>query len=255
MVRGSQGTRFTGSALIRLLAQLVDTDFAQPKQGVAERLSHWLDWTGAISLSAALDANQAGTPPRRPGASARAEEQELIRVRSALANAITDEDPFSGARGQVDRPAPFRDAPLDAGGDFASYRRRYVARQQAMEASVSALRGRVRAAVARASAPMARLAALDAVMDQVLCARERTLLSTLPVLLGRHYERLRKSHQETLADARDIDEPDRSFLPGGWLDVFSKDMQAVLLAELHLRLQPVEGLLEALRASESRQHE
>ncbi|MGE8634372.1 MAG: DUF3348 family protein, partial [Achromobacter piechaudii] len=37
--------------------------------------------------------------------------------------------------------------------------------------------------------------------------------------------------------------------PGAWLDVFRKDMRSVLLAELDVRLQPVEGLLAALRAS------
>lgn len=35
--------------------------------------------------------------------------------------------------------------------------------------------------------------------------------------------------------------------PNAWLDVFRKDMQSVLLAELDVRLQPVEGLLAALR--------
>jgi hypothetical protein len=35
--------------------------------------------------------------------------------------------------------------------------------------------------------------------------------------------------------------------PGAWLDAFRKDMQSVLLAELDVRLQPVEGLLAALR--------
>ncbi|OLL32287.1 hypothetical protein BTH42_07520 [Burkholderia sp. SRS-W-2-2016] len=36
--------------------------------------------------------------------------------------------------------------------------------------------------------------------------------------------------------------------PDAWLDVFRKDMQSVLLAELDVRFQPVEGLLAALRA-------
>ncbi|KAE8755722.1 DUF3348 family protein, partial [Paraburkholderia madseniana] len=35
--------------------------------------------------------------------------------------------------------------------------------------------------------------------------------------------------------------------PGTWLNTFRKDMQSVLLAELDVRLQPVEGLLAALR--------
>ncbi|MFY2853547.1 DUF3348 domain-containing protein [Achromobacter xylosoxidans] len=37
--------------------------------------------------------------------------------------------------------------------------------------------------------------------------------------------------------------------PGAWLETFRKDMRSVLLAELDIRLQPVEGLLAALRAS------
>lgn len=37
--------------------------------------------------------------------------------------------------------------------------------------------------------------------------------------------------------------------PGAWLETFRKDMRSVLLAELDVRLQPVEGLLAALRAS------
>jgi len=36
--------------------------------------------------------------------------------------------------------------------------------------------------------------------------------------------------------------------PGAWLDAFRKDVQSVLLAELDVRFQPVEGLLAALRA-------
>lgn len=36
--------------------------------------------------------------------------------------------------------------------------------------------------------------------------------------------------------------------PGPWLDTFRDDMRSVLLAELDLRLQPIEGLLSALKA-------
>lgn len=237
MVRGSQGTRFTGSALVRLLARLIDASPPEPKQTVAERLSRWLDWTDAISLSAALDGGQAGTPSRgqRAPSSAQAEEQELIRVRSALADAVA-------ASGHMNEP------PMDT--DFSPYRRDYVARQQAMETAIGALRNRVRSAVANASPNLARLAALDAIMERVLGARERTLLSTLPALLAKHHARMQQLHQATPADAQAPDEPGRLLPEGGWQAVFLKDMQAVQLAELHLRLQPVEGLLAALRASE-----
>ncbi|MGY6254289.1 DUF3348 domain-containing protein [Paraburkholderia caledonica] len=41
--------------------------------------------------------------------------------------------------------------------------------------------------------------------------------------------------------------PAQAVASNAWLDVFRKDMQSVLLAELDVRLQPVEGLLAALR--------
>ena len=228
MGRGSLRTRFTGSALIRLLVQLTDADAPEPKQAFAERLSQWLAWTDAISLSAALNARPEAAPARRPGtgASIDAQESDFRRVKAALASAITD-----------DR------TPVDAASDFSSHRRRYVARQQAMEAGIGPLRERLRAALAAASPAMARLAAVDAVMDQVLGEQEHLLLSTVPRLLEMRFERLRQ------------DDPDSWARPGGGFEVFGKDMQAVLLAELEIRLQPAEGLLEALRKRQASRHE
>jgi len=93
---------------------------------------------------------------------------------------------------------------------------------------------------------MSRLAEVDAVMERALSPRERSLLTTVPVLLGNYFERLRKAERETLADAQ-VSEDAPMVAPGAWLNVFRKDMQSVLLAEMDLRFQPVEGLLAALR--------
>jgi hypothetical protein len=35
--------------------------------------------------------------------------------------------------------------------------------------------------------------------------------------------------------------------PGGWLAAFGQELQEALLAELDARLQPVTGLIEAIR--------
>jgi hypothetical protein len=64
----------------------------------------------------------------------------------------------------------------------------------------------------------------------------------VPGLLGGHFERLREGEKRRLAEAQAQAESDV------WLDVFRKDLQSVLLAELDVRFQPVEGLLAALRA-------
>jgi hypothetical protein len=93
---------------------------------------------------------------------------------------------------------------------------------------------------------MARLAAVDAAMERALSPREQTLFARVPALLGEHFERLRQAEQEILAEAQ-ASEDTSAMAPGGWLEVFRKDVQSVLLAELDVRFQPVEGLLAALR--------
>ena len=104
---------------------------------------------------------------------------------------------------------------------------------------------------------MARLASVDVVMAQVLEAREHSLLSAVPGILEKHFERLRKaSHAPDVPDLPDGEpetDKDNSAQPDeAWLAVFRKDAQDVLLAELDFRFQPVEGLLEALRTQATR---
>ncbi|WP_218508769.1 DUF3348 domain-containing protein [Variovorax sp. dw_308] len=240
MVQVSRRPGVTGSALILLLARLTDHGAPEPKQAFAERLSQWLRWTDAISLSSALNSPPA-TAPSRALASASAEERECARVRTALTKAITEGTAFS-----VD--------------DFAPYRQRYIARQQAMEAGIGPLRGRLRAVLAGRSPAMARLASVDAVMEQALDPQEQRLLATVPAVLEKYFKRLKQAHsgaQGQMPDGPDApDAPDNAgkpvsspgqVQPAAWLEAFGKDMQGVLLAELDIRFQPVEGLLEALR--------
>jgi len=231
MAQVSRRTAFTGSALTRLLARLADIDVAEPRHAFADRLSQWLGWTDAISLSAVLNGGPAAVP-----ASVRAvqggEEGECLRLRGVLAKAIADDGALAAEKERTDTAA-----------GFSPYRRHYLARQQTMEMALGPLRERLRASLAARSPAMAQLAAVDAVMEQALGAQERSLLSTVPGLLEKHFVRLRQAHQAT------PDEPEGGAPQMAWQDVFRKDMQSVLLAELDIRFEPVEGLLEALRKS------
>lgn len=239
MVPGSPRTRFTDPALIRLLAQLAQLDAGGAQPAFAERLSQWLHWTDATALSAALD-----DAPAVPATPWRVQDRdtiasELARVRSALVSGIAQDCALTppptrspGPRGPAATPAP-PDEPLDV----ATLRRRYSNRQQAMGAAIEPLRARLRATLAAASAELARLAALDAVMERVLGPRERALLGAVPVLLEKHFDHLRQA------------------AAAGWLDTFGQRMQAVLLAELDVRLQPAEGLLAALNGTRHPSHQ
>jgi hypothetical protein len=248
MARGSRRSSLTGSAFIRLLAALNDVHVPASKDAFAERLSRWFDWTDAISLSAALNCPPEPAPDVDSGAalSGSADEREYSRVRTALTK-VAAAPAAATDPGRSMRPASAPSADPEAAGDFSPHRRHYVASQQAMEANIAPLRRRVRATLAGASPALAKLAAMDAVMEQVVGARERALLATVPRWLEQHFDRLGRDHRETPVDTPAPDVPPTPGKPAGWQDMFCQDVRGVLLAELDLRLQPVEGLLEALR--------
>jgi len=249
MVQAPQRTAFSGPTLIRLLARLADVDVTESRQSLSDRLSQWLHWTDAIALSTALSGNPPAVPSGAPFGSS--EEDECARVRRALANAIVGGNSFASAKRHGPAQAPARAAaPMDTAVDYAVFRQIYLSMQQAMETGIGNLRGRLRGKLAVKTPAMTRLAEVDAVMERALGSRERSLLATLPALLGGHFERLRNAEKKALAEADAEAAGDAPALtPGAWLDVFRKDMQSVLLAELDLRFQPVEGLLAALRTS------
>ncbi len=72
-------------------------------------------------------------------------------------------------------------------------------------------------------------------MEQVVGAQERALLATVGARLEPRFDQLRAAQDGAP--------------PGPWLERFRQEMRGLLLAELDLRLQPVEGLLEACRKS------
>jgi hypothetical protein len=266
MLQAPQRTTLSGPALVRLLARLADVDVPESRQLLSDRLSQWLGWTDAIALSSALN----GSPPAVV-AGARvfgsAEEAECVRLRSSLTRAVVGDSVLATAR--RDGRAPMQrqmhaqmQGAVDAPVEYAVFRQRYQAIQQSMETAIANLRGRLRGMLAARTPALARLAVVDAVMERALGERERNLLGAMPGMLAGHFERLREAEQQALAavmadsakradcdagEAPEASEDAAPVTPGAWLDVFRKDMQSVLLAELEVRFQPVEGLLAALR--------
>jgi hypothetical protein len=253
---GFPRTGFNSSRLVRLLADCARAQGSAPAVGAdatptfAERLSPWLDWTDAIALSAALSRGAAAAAQPHPGGASGAGSviDVVTRVRADLAGSIGADTLFSAdAQGKA--------AQLPAAGvaDFSPYRRCCQVHQRAMEARIGPLRAQVRSALSALSPALGRVAALDAALDQALAARERHLLAKVPALLEQRFRRLgsrgRTGHGDDAATAGGQGlEPSRSGQqPAVWLADFGRDMQAVLLAELDLRLQPVEGMVDAFR--------
>jgi len=255
MAPASPRTGLNSSTLIRLLADLRVADVASSKQGLTERLGGWLDWTDAIALSAAL--NSAGTA--RPsvlksGAQtpAMAAIEELAQLRADLGHAIATDNAFAADKPGLTAPTLTPGAPVGCETDFSSCRRACLAHQRAMEARIGGLRVRVRAALASLSPELGRLAALDAVLDAALSARERQLLAKVPALLEVHAERQGRAQRDAQSATPEPDGQAAGAQPAAWLARVGQDMQAVLLAELDIRLQPVEGMVEAMRKDATR---
>jgi hypothetical protein len=251
MVQVPQRTALSGPALIRLLARLTALDVPESSQSLSDRLSHWLGWTDAIGLSTALNGNSpATTAGLGAGATtvSNAQAKECVRVRSSLASAIVRDSTLVPARQRKPVQASREGADANTPVDYAVFRQRYLSLQQAMETDIGNLRSRLRAMLVATTPAMARLAVVDAVMERSLSPRERSLLAAVPDLLAAHFDRLRKAEQEAQAQAEATGDA-TAVTPGAWLNVFRKDMQSVLLAELDVRFQPAEGLLAALRAS------
>jgi hypothetical protein len=246
---------FSGPALIRLLARLTDANFPESRQPLADRLAQWLVWTDAIALSAALGGT-ASAAASRDAAPDQAPEALCMRVRTSLTNAIARDAMLVPQRQRIHARHRQVHAPADTAPEYAAFRQCYLSLQEQMDSAIGNLRTLLRGMLAGRDSAMARLASVDTVMERVLGVREHNALAAVPGLLAGHFERLRDAE---LAELAAHDAPERAPEPtahasdtptlkdGPWLDVFRKDMQSVLFAELEIRFQPVEGLRAALR--------
>ena len=239
---------FNSSGLVRLLAELSIVEAAGSRPFPAERLGQWLDVAAAITLHAAHNAGSASSPAAQPVVefgSGVAVQEEFARLRTARVESITASCSPAGGSTRIRLPMPKLGVDPEAAAAYGPYRRFYLAHQAEMEPGIRALRSRLRQALAGASTRLRLLAALDEALDRILTARERQLLATLPSLLERRFQQLLAAHQRALLDSGQADEPLLWMQPGGWLAIFCEELQAMLIAELDLRLQPTLGLIEA----------
>lgn len=213
-----------GPPLARLLADLAQTDLTQPRHAPSERLSQWLEWTHAVALANALDAAPAASSATLSG------DDPCASLRTNLTRTIVEDPAF----GQNSADASF-------------YQQRCVVLQQRMEAGVADLRERLRQALSAIGPAQARLAAVDAALERTLTRRERTLLASIPAIVAAHCQRLLPAPTSPATLTTHAADDQR-------LEGFRGDVRRLLLAELDLRLQPVEGLSAALRSLSLESH-
>lgn len=251
--------RLNSSSLVVLLQQWTRVECERaPQQDVAEQLSQWLSAVDAIQLSRALHAIGAlpsETEQQRPAVDARAMDAVFQTAKADVMELISATlAPAKPMRGRADH-TPVGEPDLQGQINFADHGQRYLGLQKQMGAKLVGLRAQMRQWLSKGSPALRQIAALDAVMEQILSAREHRLWASLPGYLERRLAHWYQKHQQTLQTSGQADEPLRWRQSGGWLWAFEQDLQALLLAEMQVRLQPITGLLEAAHNEKTGQQE
>jgi hypothetical protein len=239
MARTLTRTNFNSSRLIRLLADLALMDRAGFGSAFAEKLGLWMGFTDAIILRTAHDMGPqilSDLPSVQSCAARDAIAEEFTRIRTSLKKGITNSHSTNGARTRIALPSPKAGMSFDDAIAYEPYRQYHLAHQRDMELQVRSLRTKVRGVLANTSPALKQLAELDAAFDGILTEHESKLLTTLPSLLEKRFKQLLKAHQMAQVGNQIADTPDLWMKPGGWLERFCGELQAVLLAELDTRL-------------------
>ncbi|NBW48514.1 MAG: DUF3348 family protein [Betaproteobacteria bacterium] len=191
---------------------------------------HWSAWLGPLDAMALRGALPAITKATKVVASRTAHEPDLSQALQQLRDDLTGfirQAPVRAVPAQVRVAGIAQAAPEPAEDeDYGSYRQRYLDIQRRMELRIGPFRQHCREVLARTSPRLSQLAQMDATLEDMLGERAQALLAKLSALLERRFHRYRQDSALSMA-------------------AFEQDFHDALVAELHFRLEPVTGLVEA----------
>lgn len=235
-----------------MLAELEARPPVVAEQPFAEQLSQLLNFADAAVIAGAQQGSGGvRRPDDEPLLTPEQAVSEVEQLRETLTRQIQrscslDDPP---RRLAWPRPKPGQ-SPAEA-GDFEPYQRFYLMLQRELDMHTRQLRARLRYVLAEGNPDQQRVAALDAAFDDTLWRHARRGFAYIPLRLKAQHKALLSEHLAQRAEHPEADDPLQWSAPGGWLVGFVASMQALLLAELDVRIQPLTGLLAALRASGS----
>ncbi len=247
MTRASPRARLHSSELLRVLASQGLVDASADCGDVGQRLGDWLDFRQAIALQAFIGTvDDPSTPDPLPTARVDAVvlRRRFEQVRAALEESIVQGRVPAPGLPRIELPPVELEHPIDPKTAFDPFRRHAIGHQRQMETILRSLRLQLRGMLDKGHRQQRQLAALDAIFDNVLMAREAQLLGQITTAFEKRFARSLRQHMKALVQAAQADEPAPRTEP--WLAPLRQDLLNRLLAELDLRLQPILGLIEAL---------
>ena len=233
------------SALIRKVQTLYDKEIPHSQARFSEMLTQNMDFSSSLKLSE-LHGHLRILDNKSAALSAKGDDQkQMFQEKASALNAAFDrvhrailqtiEQSFDADIEQPRYPLPKLN--IENGKpDLSVYQAFYVAQQKDMSAKIQGLRTYIRETLSAASSNMAKLALLDITLEETIGFPLRSGFGAVSKVLLHYTQRLENDWQKHTQQ--------ELFQESGSTDFFN-ELRQLLLAELDLRLQPVQGMLDA----------
>lgn len=236
-----------GTRLVRLLTGLDLASGQVAQERYAERLGELIDLSHSITIAKTLgELSIIAFEPNNE--SSEAVTGQFLRARYAIVQQVIQSFAPCDDLARIRLPNPGPAPPEDLTEACEPYLQFYRAHQREISFRIQRLQTQVRDAVRGLSPALAQLVALDSVLGDTLSGPCRKRFAAVPKLLNSRIRLLLRDVRQALS----IDGSDTGLWPGVHERVCA-EMQAMLLAEIEARLQPVLGLIEATNDDMDRQ--
>ena len=228
-----------GSAeLIRTLQHLSDKDLPQSPVRFSERLTQTMDFSSSLKLSELhgyLKIIEKKALQQSDGNSIADKKKALNSAFERVYRSILQniEQSFDSAVEHARFSLPHTDLDKDV-LSLSAYQNFYQAQQSEMSAKIQGLRTYLRETLSASNANMAKLALLDETLEDTIGFPLRSGFAAVSKIIVKHSQKIEASSKQASQDEKE-----------NALKQFHHELHQLLLAELELRLQPVQGLINA----------
>lgn len=230
--------------LVRTIVDLDVATLSASPEDLAQALGQWITFVDANNLAVQQSETPTPTSHSTKHGEAVAIAKEFAELRCSLESTIIQSARTGAVGSRLSLPVLRKDQTTEEASSYAPYRRYHQAQQQNMELKVRLIRAKMRERVSRVSSGLKQLAELDSALERILGEREASRLAHIPTIAEKRFKQLLTTYQYALPPHL-TDSVNLWLRPEGWLTRFHGELQALLLAELDLRLQTTVGLVEA----------
>lgn len=224
------------------------------KRLFASELADLIDISDAIELSQLfgnLDAVTAADESVTAQAADALFEQHRAEMLAFIDSSFVTDTEEATAPGRAAFRLPvLREGALISSEALPRYQRFYTLHQSELERRVAVLRMALLERLQSVNDALAQVAAVEIALGPILAKYSRRCLASMPKLVATRFEQSLLQHGQPKAVAAGT----TPSFENDWLQHFHEELRQLLHAELALRLQPLEGMLDCLNPDDRREN-